>query len=318
MPALPSCPIILPPGAGPFSITFNAVNTAATDPLPQTSPVQCTSTNVGTNTGIHGQAANTPVPPPTQPSAARRDSRASSVVSYATARNEPAVPQSQQPNGPDQPTNTQPPQSSQEGGCSNPPPTSQEERARAGGTNGVRTKTYWCAEAYRAKIRSIPGERTEWYESRSTVRRDAPPAPIRRIVRERRARAGCLHIHKHDNGRQAWMLDKCSPPRRASGSGAQARDRTRTDASTSANAGADERASRRAGHGEAVVKKERVRKAGDNLVWVPVDTWTPHPRLKDVVLHFLPNGEPRWAKESSVMQYKKDWREHEHATTDLE
>ncbi|KAH9903369.1 hypothetical protein C8Q73DRAFT_50340 [Cubamyces lactineus] len=261
--------------------------------------------------GERGQTTTTPVPPAILPRAARRDSRASSVVSYATARNESAVLNWQQPTNTNPPANTQPPQSSQGGGSSDSPPAPQEERV-------VRTKTYWCAEAYRAKVRSIPGERTEWYESRSTVRRDAPPAPIRRIVRERRARAGCLHVHKYDNGRQAWMLDRASPPRRASGSGAQARDPPRPGATTSANAGADEHASQRASHGEGVVKKERARKAGENLVWVPVDTWTPHPRLKDVVLHFLPNGEPRWARESSVMQYKKDWREHEHATTDPE
>ncbi|KAI0332254.1 hypothetical protein GY45DRAFT_514344 [Cubamyces sp. BRFM 1775] len=255
-----------------------------------------------------GQTNTAPAPPPALPAAARRDSRASSVVSYATARTEPAAPNRQVPTNSSPPTHIQlPPQSSQNSGPSNPPPVSPDGRTRTGGNSG-KAKTYYCAEVYRAKIRSRPGERTEWYESHGMGPRDAPPAPIRRIVRERGARAGCLHVHTHDNGRQAWMLDKGSPPRRASGSGAQASGRVHT--------GAYEHAPRRADRGEGVVKKER--KPGENLVWVSVDTWTPHPRLRDVVLHFLPNGEPRWARESSVMQYKKDWRDREHSTTDAE
>ena len=112
---------------------------------------------------------------------------------------------------------------------------------------------------------------TEWYESHGPRARDAPPGPIRRLVQERGARVGCLHVHKHDAGAQTWMLDRAAPSARHQ--------------------------KLPAGAGKC---------KGPKLEWKRVRVGEAHPRLRGLVLHFLKNGEPRWVRPASLKKYAQD------------
>ncbi|KAI0332251.1 hypothetical protein GY45DRAFT_1369390 [Cubamyces sp. BRFM 1775] len=196
-----------------------------------------------------------------------------SVVSYATARQSPAPNENEEStDSPGSPAEAQP-QTDEQGNTAttdaNPVASSVPNSGEA--TNRGKTQTHFCPDFYTFGIRGGKGEVTEWYESHGPRARDAPPGPIRRLAQERGANIGCLHVHTHEDGVQAWMLDRAPPSPRRQTLPACSGKRT-----------------------------------GPKLEWRRVHVGEPHPRLRGLVLHFLNNGEPRWVRPASAKKYAKD------------
>ncbi|KAH9903368.1 hypothetical protein C8Q73DRAFT_674433 [Cubamyces lactineus] len=197
-----------------------------------------------------------------------------SIVSYATAPQLPARSENEEStDSPGAPSETQRQTDEQHNTASvdtdSNTVTSNVQKAEP--TNGSKAQTYYCPDLYTFRIRGGEGEVTEWYESHGPRTRELPPAPIRRLAQERGADIGCLHVHTHDSGTQAWMLDLSGPlPRRHT-----------------LPAGVDQRRELK-------------------LVWRRVHVGKTHPRLRGLVLHFLKNGEPRWVRPASLKKYAQD------------
>ncbi|CDO77409.1 hypothetical protein BN946_scf184857.g16 [Trametes cinnabarina] len=153
----------------------------------------------------------------------------------------------------------------------------------------ARGKTFWSPELYTCKIRDTKSA-TEWYESYGTGPRKAPPAPIRKLVRNPELAgfrgsggphvlSGRLHIHRHGERLQAWMWT---------------------------------------GMSKRLPRSEEATGAEGTNGWVRAFEGMEHPRLKGYVLHFIENGEPRWVRETSAKQYAAGRRRRTSFEEDVE